>query len=59
MYRCDGEHQRAGPVSIPAPIRRELGSEAGIPLLPTSKTAGVLEAREHLICRIQASATAE
>lgn len=49
-----------GRVSIPAPIRRELGSEAGIPLATYVENGrGVSETREHLSCRIQATATAK
>lgn len=49
-----------GRVSIPAPIRRELGLDPGTPLVTYVEDGRVvLETREHLIRRIQASATAD
>lgn len=49
-----------GRVSIPAPIRRELGLEPGTPLVTYVEDGRVvLETREHLVRRIQATATAD
>lgn len=47
-------------MSIPAPIRRELGLEPGTPLVTYIEDGRVvLETREHLVRRIQATATAD
>ncbi|MGI8576517.1 MAG: AbrB/MazE/SpoVT family DNA-binding domain-containing protein [Nocardioidaceae bacterium] len=47
-----------GRVSIPAPIRRELGLDPGTPLVTYIENGRVvLETRGHLIRRIQAAAT--
>ena len=49
-----------GRVSIPARIRRELGLDPGTPLVTYVEDGRVvLETREHLIRRIQATATAD
>lgn len=47
-------------MSIPAPIRRELGLEPGTPLVTYIEDGRVvLETREHLVRRIQTTATAD
>ena len=49
-----------GRVSIPARIRRELGLGPGTPLMTYVEDGPiVLETREHLVRRIQATATAD
>ncbi len=55
----DGDHQRARSGVDPGPIRRELGLDPGTPLVTSEDGQIVLETREQLVHRIQATATAD